>query len=168
MHVAGGELNAPHRRHHQPYRPARHVCCLSGRWAHIPHHDLAQFGHRMAAYNRLRLADPRHRGGPGWGVALPLVLSAVLITAGSELERLVVRPGAEVQPATPAVAPGETIVWKTIPQPALVPPSASLPLSPLLARAQENQAQEKTPKLTSKPDKCKLRRSRARSCRRRG
>lgn len=105
----------------------------------------------------------------GW-VALPLVLSAVLITAGSELERMAVRPGAEVELKAPEVmlSGGETIIWKTIPQPALEPPSASLPLSPLLARAQENQAQEKTPKLTSKPDQCKLRRSRSRSCRRRG
>ena len=104
------------------------------------------------------------------GVALPLVLSAVLITAGSELERMGAWSGAKVDLDTPpaTIPGGETIVWKTIPQPALEPPSASLPLSPLLARAQENQAQEKTPKLTSKPDKCKLRRSRSRSCRRRG
>jgi hypothetical protein len=110
----------------------------------------------------------------GW-VVFPLVLGAVLLTAGSEMERCrfgsvrfgsVVRPGAEVELKAPEVmlSGGETIIWKTISQPALVPPSAS----PLLARAQENQAQEKTPKLTSKPDKCKLRRSRSRSCRRRG
>lgn len=101
-------------------------------------------------------------------VALPLVLSAVILTAGGELERMAVRrPVAEVAPKLPAapMPADETIVWKTVPQPdQSTPPPASTP-SPLLARAQEK-TPEKMPKVTSKADKCKLR-PRSRACRKR-
>jgi hypothetical protein len=110
-------------------------------------------------------------------VAFPLVLGAVILTAGSELERMAVRSSAKVKLEPLAVKGDETVVWKTTSQPASQPapgpelepppPSFALSFSSLLARAQEQES-ERAPKVTATVGKCKLlRRSRLRACKRR-